>query len=354
MKKKRSFIVLAALVLALPMVLFSCTACGIFGGGNNDNDNDNDIDETYWWGEDNWHDFVTDASGNRVTDSHGNFITRPPQNNGLDGYRFVTNSAGHRVTDSQGNYLVYPPNGHTDAHGNPLPGGNQTGVGAATNPPQGNNNNPGGNNPGGNQAGNTTTTTTRPPTTVATTTAATTTTTVTIPVQNVSIGPANMSQLPVGGSGQITANVTPPNATNRTVEFRSDNPTVATVNPSTGEVTAVNPGNTVIRAYIDGQRQASMPVTVNPVVNIVGPNTVADAGTITLQARDQNNNLHTNVTWSVNPTTWATITPGSGTASVTGRRPAGWTGGEGSAVVTASVTVNGVTTTVTHPLTVTG
>lgn len=342
MKKKRSMIVLALLVLALPVVLFSCTSCGLFGG-NNDNDDYNDNDETEWWG-DHWHDFVTDAQGNRVTDAQGNFVTRAPQSD-LDGYRFVTDADGHRVTDNQGNYLVYPPNGQGN---NPTQAVNQGGGNQQGNQPGGNQQ---GNQPGGNQQAGNTTTTTRPPTTTATTT---TTTTTTIPVQNVSIGPASMSSLPVGGSGQVTATVTPPNATNRTVEFRSDNPTVATVNPSTGQVSAVNPGNTTIRAYIDGVRQASMPVTVNPVVNIVGPSTVADGGTITLQARDQNNNLHSAVTWSANPTDWVTITPGSGTVAVLGRRPAGWTGGSGQAVVTATVTVNGVSTTSTHTVTITG
>jgi uncharacterized protein YjdB len=68
-----------------------------------------------------------------------------------------------------------------------------------------------------------------------------------------------------GNTASLTATVQPSNATNKNVTWSSANPGVATVS-SSGVVTAVAPGNTVITVTTqDGNRTANCAVTVNPV-----------------------------------------------------------------------------------------
>lgn len=68
------------------------------------------------------------------------------------------------------------------------------------------------------------------------------------------------------GTETLTAIVTPTNAANKAVSFSSSNEAVATVDASTGLVTAVAVGTATITVTTsDGSKQASCEVTVAPV-----------------------------------------------------------------------------------------
>ena len=82
-----------------------------------------------------------------------------------------------------------------------------------------------------------------------------------VPVSGVSLSKSSIS-LTVGGTEQLNASVAPNNATNKSVEWRSDAPGIATVSRD-GIVTAVGPGSTVVTAItIDGNYIGKCDVTV--------------------------------------------------------------------------------------------
>lgn len=84
---------------------------------------------------------------------------------------------------------------------------------------------------------------------------------VTVPVNGVSLNKSETT-LTVGGTAQLTATVTPTNATNQNVTWESSNPSVATVDES-GKVTAVAPGEATITVTTeDGSKTANCAVTV--------------------------------------------------------------------------------------------
>ena len=67
----------------------------------------------------------------------------------------------------------------------------------------------------------------------------------------------------------LSATISPSNATNKKITWRSDNPNIATVDGS-GHVKAVNSGQTTIRVYTDdGNKTASFNVTVRKRIIIV-------------------------------------------------------------------------------------
>lgn len=83
-----------------------------------------------------------------------------------------------------------------------------------------------------------------------------------VAVTGVSASPTSLSLSP-GQSGQITATVSPANATNKSVNWSSSNTSVATVN-STGQVSALAVGTATITATTsDGNRTATTTVTVS-------------------------------------------------------------------------------------------
>jgi len=85
-----------------------------------------------------------------------------------------------------------------------------------------------------------------------------------VPVEGVSISPSILP-LTVGNNSQLSANVIPDNATNKTVTFSSDNTVIATVSES-GLVTAVAAGNATITVTTqDGGKTATSSVSVTPV-----------------------------------------------------------------------------------------
>lgn len=82
-----------------------------------------------------------------------------------------------------------------------------------------------------------------------------------VPVNGVSLDKTTLSIIE-GQSGQLTATITPANATKKEVRWRSSNPSVATVS-ATGQVTAVAPGIAIITVTtVDGNLSSSVTVTV--------------------------------------------------------------------------------------------
>ena len=82
-----------------------------------------------------------------------------------------------------------------------------------------------------------------------------------VPVKNIEVD-LTMTTLTIGGTQQLTATVTPANATNKTVTWASSNPSVASVS-STGLVTAKTVGMATITATTaDGGKMATCTINV--------------------------------------------------------------------------------------------
>jgi len=168
-------------------------------------------------------------------------------------------------------------------------------------------------------------------------------------------GGGDVHSVTVGQARQLTANVTPANATNRNVTWSSDNTSIATVN-SSGQVRAVAPGTAGVRVTTaDGNHtawalvhvtQASVPVTG---VTISGASTrdMTVGQNLQLTANVTPTNATTRgVTWSSSNNNVATVTSsgnvravGAGTATITVRT----TDGNRTASVTVRVANNNVT-----------
>jgi len=157
-----------------------------------------------------------------------------------------------------------------------------------------------------------------------------------VPVANVAVSPISAS-LMAGTTRQFTATTTDANnntLTGRAVSWASSNTAVATINASTGLLTAVAPGGPVtITATSEGKTgTASVTVTPVPVATVtVSPSaptiSVGDVLSLTTTLRDANNNVLTGrvVTWnsdapsvaSVNPTTGVVSGASPGAATIT-------------------------------------
>ncbi|HQD76820.1 MAG TPA: S-layer homology domain-containing protein [Bacillota bacterium] len=100
-----------------------------------------------------------------------------------------------------------------------------------------------------------------------------------VPVSEVSVEPAELI-MAVGRTEKITATISPPNATNKKVNWSSSDENVATVDEN-GYVTAVAPGTATITATTeDGGKKATCEVTVSKVVNVTkkkGYDTIQEA-----------------------------------------------------------------------------
>ena len=143
----------------------------------------------------------------------------------------------------------------------------------------------------------------------------------------------DQSALPisVGGSAELKANVTPENATNKTVTWSSDNTAVATVDAS-GKVTAVAPGTaTITVTTADGGKTANCTVTVTQPVNDVTLDKttmdlfVGNGGTLTAKIQPDNASNKT--------VDWTTSNAGVATVDANGKVTAV---GAGKATITAT------------------
>ena len=135
--------------------------------------------------------------------------------------------------------------------------------------------------------------------------------TVTIVVTGVSISP-NPLNLIAGSEGKLTALVTPDNATNTNVSWKSSNDSIATVD-ATGMVKAVGKGTANITVTtVDGNKTDTCAVTVTiPVTGVtISPKhlnlTVGNMGQLTVNVTPGNAS-NTTVTWESSNTGVATV-----------------------------------------------
>jgi hypothetical protein len=159
-----------------------------------------------------------------------------------------------------------------------------------------------------------------------------------IPVTGVSIKPGNDTTLTEGQTLQLSANITPVDATNKNVTWSSSAPGVATVD-ATGKVTATGFGTTTITVTTaNGSFTATRKVTIVPGVNITATrNTAAEGGgsggssgtglfTISTSSVTQNTVVHYTVSGTASSNDYTaspaltgsiTLTPAAPSATIT-------------------------------------
>ncbi|MDD5672792.1 MAG: Ig-like domain-containing protein [Chitinivibrionales bacterium] len=126
-----------------------------------------------------------------------------------------------------------------------------------------------------------------------------------VPVTGVSVNPTSAT-LNVGATQQLTATVSPANATNKSVSWSSSNTGIASVNAS-GLVTGVAAGSATITVTTqDGGKTASSAITItSTTVPVTGVSVSPSSATITAGATQQltatvspSNATNKNVSWS--------------------------------------------------------
>jgi gliding motility-associated-like protein len=181
---------------------------------------------------------------------------------------------------------------------------------------------------------------------------ATSAVTVTVPVTGITVTPGTLTLIAGGGTGLLTANVLPSNATNKSVNWAATNPAIATV--INGVVTPIAPGTVTITATtVEGGFSSSAIVSVVvPVTGItVSPTslTLASGGapaTITASVQPANATNKT-VNWTSSNTAVATVNNGIvtplavGTTTITARTADG--GFTASSTVNVVIPVTGIT-----------
>jgi len=184
-----------------------------------------------------------------------------------------------------------------------------------------------------------------------------------VPVTGVSVLPTTLSLKVGGGTGSITASVTPPGATNKNVIWSITPSGVVSISETTGTetanlgpitVTAVGPGTATITATaVDGSGESgSCSVTVTqPVTTITLDPTsltlITGGATKTIDATvGPDNASNKNITWSSSPTGIVTISStgvvtavSAGTTTITATAADGY-----GAKATCTVTVTAATT----------
>lgn len=135
-----------------------------------------------------------------------------------------------------------------------------------------------------------------------------------VAVTGVSVSPTSAS-IGVGGTQQLTATVSPANATNKNVTWTSNNTSVATVNAS-GVVTGVAAGNATITVRTeDGNFTATSAITVTSSnVAVTGVTVSPTSASLSVGGTQQltatvspSNATNKNVTWTSNNTSVATV-----------------------------------------------
>ncbi len=156
--------------------------------------------------------------------------------------------------------------------------------------------------------------------------------------------------LPFNGSGTLTATVSPSNASNKLVTWKSSNTAVATVNGA-GKVTAVSDGKaTITVTTADGGKTASCTVTVKPQVHVKSVKLDKTELTLALGQYPVNeakltatvspsNATFTGVTWKSSDNSVATVYKGTVTAQALGTANITVTTDDGEKTAVCKVTV---------------
>ncbi|MDR2449312.1 MAG: Ig-like domain-containing protein [Prevotellaceae bacterium] len=167
-----------------------------------------------------------------------------------------------------------------------------------------------------------------------------------VPATGVTITPPNPT-LPVGSTQQLTAAVTPDNASDKTLTWRSNKPAVISVSDD-GQLTALAVGSATVTATANNGVQGTCMITVIPVAvtSVTLSETtlnlpVGEAATLTATVAPDNATDKT-ITWSSNATGIATVNnDGVVTAVAIGAATVTATAGNG-VTATCAVTVSTV------------
>jgi hypothetical protein len=163
-----------------------------------------------------------------------------------------------------------------------------------------------------------------------------------IGVTGIGVSPVELTLI-TGNTSLIIAEIIPNNATNKTVAWESDVPTVATVN-SSGYVTGISAGTAVIKATTnDGGFSALCRVTVTGFIEVTALQIKPESATIIQGETKQfsvtvtpSNASDKNVKWNTDKPDIATV---DASGLVTGKKP-------GKALITATSLVGNITTSV--------
>lgn len=108
-------------------------------------------------------------------------------------------------------------------------------------------------------------------------------TTAAIPVDSITLN-ASTKSIAKGGTFQLTATITPSNATNKTITWTSSAPTIASVS-SSGLITGLKSGTATITAKTNNNKTATCAVTVTAIVktptNLVASDVTATSAKLT-------------------------------------------------------------------------
>jgi endo-1,4-beta-D-glucanase Y len=170
---------------------------------------------------------------------------------------------------------------------------------------------------------------------------------VNVPVTGVAVSPTSAT-INTGATQQLTATVSPSNATNKNVSWSSSNTAVATVN-SSGVVTGVAAGNATITVTTqDGNKTATSAITVSSVnVRVTGVTISPTSATIAAGSTQQlvatvapSNATNKNVSWSSSNTAVATVnSSGLVTGAAAGSATITVTTQDGNKTASSSITV---------------
>ena len=167
----------------------------------------------------------------------------------------------------------------------------------------------------------------------------------TVSVTDISLDKSSLD-LKVGDSATLTATVSPANATNKNITWKSDNTSVATVN--NGKVTALKAGTATITVTTEeGNKTASCTVTVSPsVITVTGVSLnkstldlkVGESASLTVTVLPANA-TNKSVTWKSDNTSVATVSNGKVTALKAGTATITVTTLDGNKTASCKVTV---------------
>ncbi len=177
-------------------------------------------------------------------------------------------------------------------------------------------------------------------------------------VTAISLTPENATITGVGNTQQLTATISPNNATNQSITWTSSDTNVATVN-SSGLVTAVAPGSATINATTaDGSFQDTSAITVESVTPVTSISVSLASATISSGATTQATETVLPAEATVKAVTWSSSNTSIATINSSGLVTANSSGLAGTSVIRATATdgsgVYGEATVTVSPVAVTG